>query len=316
MKRPSKIDFAHAALSNLQHELLEKLAYFAVFKHPLRASELQNALRNYYNYERIEQALIHLQSVKLCFCFDGHYSALGSVKADLTTRLSNEKNAALYFQKLPFYARLIGAFPFVRGVAVSGSLSKGVIHADGDIDYFIITAHNRLWLTRMLLILFKKIFLFNSRKYFCVNYFVSEKHLEIPDKNLFTATEIATLLPVYRPEKVKEFREANSWHHGFYGHFEHPISVNIHPAGKQWLKRFGEWIFNNMLGDVLDIFSMHITVWRWHIKFKTFSRSKFDLTLRSTRNVSKHHPRDFQSVVLDRQNAIKSDAEKRLGISS
>jgi hypothetical protein len=312
VKRPLKNQVAHAALSNLQHELLEKLAYFAVFKHPLRASELQNALRNYYSYERIAQALLHLQSQQLCFCFDGHYSVLNSVKDDLSARLSNEKNAAGYFQKLPFYARLIGAFPFVRGVAVSGSLSKGVIHADGDIDYFIITAHNRLWLTRMLLILFKKVFLFNSRKYFCVNYFVSEKHLEIHDKNLFTATEIVTLLPVYRPEKVKEFIEANPWHHAFYGHFEQPISVKIHPAGKQRLKRFGEWILNNPLGDVLDILSMHITVWRWHIKFKTFSRSKFDLTLRSTRNVSKHHPRDFQTVVLNRQNAIKTAAEQRL----
>ncbi len=312
MKRPLKNNFVPAALSNLQQELVEKLAYFAVFKHPLRASELQNALRNYYHDERIEQALNHLQSLALIFCFDGHYSVLNTVKDDLNTRLNNEKNAALYFKKLPFYARLIGAFPFVRGVAVSGSLSKGVIHTDGDIDYFIITAHNRLWLTRMLLILFKKIFLFNSRKYFCVNYFVSEKHLEIPDKNLFTATEIVTLLPVYTPEKVKEFKENNAWHHAFYGHFEHPLSVKIHPAGKQRLKRFGEWIFNNALGDALDIFSMHITVWRWHIKFKTFSRSKFDLTLRSTRNVSKHHPRDFQTVVLDRQAAIKADAEETL----
>ena len=312
MNSPAKNTKALSTLSNLQQELVEKLSYFAVFKHPLRASELQNCLRNYYSYERVEQALEHLETLGLCFHFDGYFSLLKSVQNDLTTRLRNEKNAGAYLQKLPMYARLIGAFPFVRGVAVSGSLSKGVIHADGDIDYFIITAHNRLWLTRMMLILFKKIFLFNSRKYFCVNYFVSEQHLEIPDKNLFTATEIATLLPVYKPEMLTSFKETNAWHHAYYGHYEQPISIELQVSGKQRTKRIGEWLLNNPLGDLLDVLSMHITVWRWHVKFKTFSRSKFDLTLRSTRNVSKHHPRDFQTVVLSRQAALKSAAEKRL----
>jgi hypothetical protein len=312
MNSPAKNNIAHAVLSILQQELLEKLTYFAVFNHPLRASELQNHLRNYYSYQRIEQALEHLENLGLCFHFDGYYSVLKSLQPDIKARRSNEKNAAVYFRKLPFYAKLIGAFPYVRGVAVSGSLSKGVIHAEGDIDYFIITAHNRLWITRMMLILFKKIFLLNSRRYFCVNYFVSEKHLEIPDKNLFTATEIITLLPVYFPEKVKEFKEANAWHHAYYGHFEQPITVDIRNVGRQHLKRIGEWLLNNPLGDLLDVLSMHITVWRWHVKFKTFSRSKFDLALRSTRNVSKHHPRDFQTVVLSRQEAILAATEERL----
>jgi hypothetical protein len=78
------------------------------------------------------------------------------------------------------------------------------------------------------------------------------------------------------------------------------------------LKQFTEWLLNNKLGDALDVLSMHITVWRWHVKFKTFSRSKFDLALRSTRSVSKHHPRDFQTHVLGRMEDNRKKMYSRL----
>ena len=299
----------------LKSELIEKLAYFGVFNHPLRAEEIQNLLHNYYSLAHIQHALKELVALKLCFEDTGFYSMHDDMANDVRNRLEKEQTAAKFFRKLPFYARLIAAFPYVRGVAVSGSLSKGVIHEEGDIDYFIITAHNRLWITRMMLIIFKKIALFNSRRYFCVNYFVSEKHLEIPDQNLFTATEIVTLLPVFNEAEMARFKAANPWVHLHYGHFEQPIAIPTQKVRFNFLKRSGEWLLNNKIGDWLDILSMHITVWRWHVKFKTFSRSKFDLTLRSTRNVSKHHPRDFQTLVLERVDQNRNTIYSRLEVT-
>ncbi|MBK8679672.1 MAG: hypothetical protein IPN25_13810 [Sphingobacteriales bacterium] len=41
-------------------------------------------------------------------------------------------------------SKFIGSFPFVRGVLLSGSLSKNRLAADGDIDYFIIAQPNAL----------------------------------------------------------------------------------------------------------------------------------------------------------------------------
>lgn len=296
----------------LRNEITEKLAYFGVFNHPLRAEEIQNVLHNYYALTHVNAALAEMTTLNLCFENNGYYSMHKGVADEARLRMAKEQNALYFYKKLPVYARLIAAFPYVRGVAVSGSLSKGVIHEEGDIDYFIITAHNRLWVTRMMLILFKKIALFNSRRFFCVNYFVSEKHLEIPDKNLFTATEIVTLLPVYNPQAVAAFRAANPWVKMHYGHFEQPIAIAAQNIRFGFLKHFGEWVLNTKIGDWLDVLSMHITVWRWHVKFKTFSRSKFDLALRSTRHVSKHHPRDFQSVVLDRVAQNRDKINNRL----
>ena len=78
--------------------------------------------------------------------------------------------------------KFISKFPYVRAILLSGSISKGYMDKDSDVDYFIITQPNRLWVTRLLLMLFKKIFLFNSRKVFCINYFVDSEKLEIEEK--------------------------------------------------------------------------------------------------------------------------------------
>ena len=114
--------------------------------------------------------------------------------------------------KLIKVSRKIAKFPYVKGVCLSGALSKGFYDDDGDFDFFIITKPNRLWIARTILVLYKKIFLLNSKKYFCVNYFISTDKLEISEQNLFTATEIATLIPLYGTDTFKEFLEAkNPW---------------------------------------------------------------------------------------------------------
>jgi hypothetical protein len=289
----------------IQEEILDKLAYFAVFNHPLRASEIQNLLHNYYDYQLVADMLSACVEKNLCVAYDGFFAVKIDIKEAIKSRTAHEQNATQYFTKLPFYALIISNFPFVRAVAVSGSLSKGVMHADGDIDYFIITAHNRLWLARVLLVLFKKLFLFNQRKYFCVNYFVSENHLQIPDENIFTATEIATLIPVYGFDAIQTFKSKNSWTRNFYGHYENPYQPKEVAPNIEWVKNLIEFLLNNFVGHALDIFCMKITIWRWRVKFKHVSSSTFNLTMRSTRHVSKHHPRDFQTYVLKKMKDLR-----------
>ncbi len=114
---------------------------------------------------------------------------------------------------------LISRFPFIRGILLSGSISKGFMEEDSDIDYFIITHPNRVWFSRLMLMLFKKLFFFNSKKIFCINYFVDSEKLEIEEKNIFTATEIVTLLPTYGKKIYDEFYEKNYWVKEFYPNY-------------------------------------------------------------------------------------------------
>ena len=175
------------------------------------------------------------------------------------------------------------------------------MYDDGDIDYFIVTAPERLWICRTFLVLFKKIFLLNSKKYFCVNYFVDENNLEIIDKNMFTAVEISYLLPVYNASLINQLKLENSWTKDYFPQFTHPISLSYNPPDKK-KKKGMEALFRPNFANTLDLWLMKLTFKRWQKKFSHFNNHKFELTMRTNRGISKHHPQDFQNKVLNELN--------------
>ncbi len=93
--------------------------------------------------------------------------------------------------------RFLSVFPYVRGIGISGSLSKMYAHEKADFDFFIITKANRLWIARTFMHLFKKLtFLTGKQHYYCMNYYLDEKALKLRDQNIYTAVEAITLIPV------------------------------------------------------------------------------------------------------------------------
>lgn len=285
----------------LQKEILQALCYFDIFRHPLKFQELCDFCSCFSTQQDVESELKFLEATGKVFYYDSYYSIDKNITELVIQRGKKEEMASAYLKKLPFYSRLIRSFPFVRAIAISGSLSKNVMHRNGDIDYFIITSSGRLWLCRTLLILFKKLFLLNSRKYFCLNYFVDEENLEIIDKNIFTAVEITHLVPVYNPLLIEDMKKRNAWTEKYFKHFKQKLSFNV-TSSKSKSVHFLERILMGKLGDYLDLYFMKITHRHWSKKFKNFSTEKLELTMRSNRGVSKHHPKDFQSKVLEEFN--------------
>lgn len=274
--------------------ILTALRYFGIFNHPLHEEELRelcglDAVDFRY---RMDQLLAQSE----VYCAGSHYSISAHVEEVLKQRLEKEARALRYRKKLPLFAMLISLFPFVRGVAVSGSLNKGVMSRDGDIDYFIITSPGRLWTCRTLLILFKKICLLNSRKYFCLNYFVDTNNLMIKDRNLFTAMEIYYLEPLYQKDfSFSEFFEKNEWIRDLIPSQHSASRYSIkHRSGSSLAERFA----TALSSDRAERFFHRLTLKRWHKKYGHFDPDKFERTMRSTVGVSKHHPRDFQEFVL------------------
>lgn len=290
----------------LDRAILRALCYFELFSWPLTESEV-------YFFCPSSTELSVLQSALSALVKRGLVHRCGiyfQTKADPDweqRRHAYEARAAHYLPKAKRMASLIGAFPFVKGVFVSGSLSKNSMPPDGDVDFFIVTAPKRLWLSRTLLVLFKKIFLLNSRKYFCVNYFVDTDHLHIEEQNIFTATELATLLPLYGREAFEAFTKANAWAWTFLPNCAPRSIENIAPYRRNWLKKSVEWLAQGAFGDWADRFCQRITLLFWRRKFKHLGPDAFDGPLKSRRYVSKHHPRHFQQKVL---NALEEKIKK------
>lgn len=285
-------------LTSVQAAIIKSLLYYDIFEHPLRKEELYSMLSiPGIEKSEFEVELQTLISDGIVTDFNGFFTVFSCAKS-VKRRIEGEAKAAKMLDKVKKYSRLIASFPYVRTVCLSGSFSKHVMNDDSDVDYFIITAPNRLWIARTFLILFKKIFLLNSKKYFCVNYFIAEDNSEISEKNIFTATEIATLIPVYNYEGYQNFLNTNSWYKQFYPDFP-ARAGDLLVESSNGLKRAGEVLLNSGLGNKLDNLFFRITLRHWEKKFSNINRESFQLRLRSKKSESKHHPQGFQERVLE-----------------
>jgi len=243
--------------------------------------------------------LNELIELKLISESDGFYYLEKGNSDFVGKRIASEKRFLEKQKTIKRYANFISRFPFVESVCISGSCSKGLLDKDGDVDYFIITAPQKLWLCRSILIAFKKIFLFNSRKYFCINYLVDSNNLQIPDENVFVATEIKTLVPVSNKNQFENFLNANNWTNSFLvNRSKYEATFLNEKPTKKYLFRIVELALSGKLGDRLEKKCFELTLSSWEKKFPDFSKEEFDLNLRSRKNVSKHHPRGFQQKVL------------------
>lgn len=287
-------------LNEVQYAVYTCICYFDIFSHPITSTEIRNFSGLLLNQTEVDTALKDLCEKQVILFFEGYYFLESTRFLNIKKRIAAEKK---FFEKrhiIKRYARFIAKFPFVKSVAISGSCSKGLLDDDGDVDYFIITSPNRLWLCRTILVSFKKLILFNSKKYFCVNYFLSSDNLEIPDRNLFVACEISTLMPVNNKILFEEFLERNKWVEDY---LPNRREYNKHffeaQEPKKQVTAIAEWLLGSGLGDMLDRLLFKYTLSVWEKKFPGFAKEEFDLNLRSRKNVSKHHPRGFQKKVLN-----------------
>lgn len=284
----------------IERALIRVLLYFEVFAYPLKAKEVFAFSSILASSEgELSEKLASVVKKGVVFKF-GDYFQTQNNPDWVEKRLACNQAADLILPLARRNARFIGSFPFIRGVFVSGSLSKGCLQPDGDIDYFLVTEPGRLWLARTLLVLYKKIFLFNSHKHFCVNYFIDTEHLEIEEQNLFTATETVTLVPMYGLEAFQAFCATNAWAWAQYPNAPKRDLSETVPHSRPLLKRMLEGILAGKFGAWLDTRAMRLTVGFWKRKFKYFDEETFGVALKSRRYVSKHHPLHFQNKVLER----------------
>jgi hypothetical protein len=285
-------------LGDIASALIKTLLYFDVFNYPLTYNEwIENCQEFAISKEAAKQEVEFLVKKKYVQKQDGFYF-ISKNESLVKRRIQGNGMAQEKMNVAIKMSSLIAGFPFVEAVCISGSLSKNYMDESSDIDFFIITRPHRLWLCRGFLVAYKKLILLNSRKHFCVNYYLDSENLSIPDRNIFTATEIAFLKPTYNTVLFNKFMKANAWVDDFYPN-KPRTDKSEDKKNNAVTKRFLEKVFQGFLGEKLDAMFFRLTLNRWQRKFPHFDAAEFDLNLRSKKNVSKHHPRGYQKIVLD-----------------
>lgn len=286
-------------LNNATQNILKTLAYFDVFNYPLTRDEILSFSREKLDQASIDESLDLLIRGRIIFKL-GEFYALKDQPFLADRRLNGNQHAIKKIAIAEKVAKILSWFPFVQSVAVSGSLSKQFATKDSDLDFFIITTANRLWIARTCMHLLKKMsFIVGRQHWFCMNYYIDELCLTISEKNIFTAMEIVTLMPMQGKDCFQNFIEANSWTNNYF-----PIQATLLKEAAKikrvFLRRCVEKIFCSGLGDVTDRWLMKVTDKRWGKK--TLQGKVNDhgvkIAMMVNRHFSKPDPSNFQAKVI------------------
>ena len=283
----------------VKHDILAALAYFDIFDYPLTQIEMYLFLPNQCSYKEFRTAVQYLISESLVYKLDEFYTLQNNYALIERRRRGNTKAKQL-IPTAEKVAHLLSHFPFVRGIALSGSLSKNFADEKSDIDLFIITAPNRLWLARTLMHGFKKLtFLFRKQHLFCMNYYIDEQVLQIKEKNIYTATEIATLLPLQGVQIFQRFYAHNEWSKKYLPNHSLKVSYTKE-IYHSFLKRTIEAVFHNPMGNWLERWLMQVTARRWAQKTRSgkLNTRGVIMSMEAGRHYAKPNPQNFQNKLL------------------
>jgi hypothetical protein len=283
----------------VKQDILATLSYFDIFDCPLTQTEIARFLKSPYLQAELVKDLNELTMENWIYKFDEFYS----LQADYLLIQRRKKEAIQVRTVLKGAEKLVGflsALPFVKGVAVSVLPFTNFEDENCAIDFFIITERNKLWLARTLMHCFKKLtLLFKKQSRFRMNYYVDEEMLQIKEKNIYTAIEVATLMPLRGIEAFQDFYTANEWCKDFLPNHGMKVSY-LQELQQPVLKRLAEALLNNQFGNFLDNALMKLTTRKWALKMeqKKVNKRGFVLGMDAGKHYAKPRPESFQNKLI------------------
>lgn len=190
----------------LEHAILAALAYSDIFDHPLTMDELHKFLVVPAAKDEIATCISNLTSVHNK---DGYYF-LADRPEVVEIRKAREVNSRKAFKRAMLYGRILGSLPFIRMVALTGSLAMLNLSKNRDMDFMLVAKPGHVWTARAFALAFGRLArLFGD--VICPNVIVSERKLAWEARNLYSAREFAQMIPVSGLDVFHQLLAANSW---------------------------------------------------------------------------------------------------------
>ncbi len=212
---------ADTGLTPAEAAIARSVVYSALFDYPLTLSQLRQTLIGA-RLTPTEILTILRNSTGLGAYVDqrdGYFFPAGRQDLIDIRRHREQRSRAFLASHRPLL-RLIAALPFVRMVALSGSVAHLNLENGGDLDLFIVTRGRRVWSTAVVVILLAK--LLGRRRTLCANFLVADTALSFEPQDLFTANQVVGMKPVSGAATFRAILAANPFVRTCYPNYHGP----------------------------------------------------------------------------------------------
>lgn len=234
-------------IASLTSDNIFSLIYHHLFEYPLTRLELIKWQPG--------KKLNKLKIPKISYGYTNGFYYLKSNKGFVFSRIVRKRNSLKKIQIAREVSKLLKRIPFIKMVAITGSLSMFNAKDSSDIDLIVVTKKGRLWTTRLLSILLLVLHGFKVRRWgdkneenkICINMWMDETNLTWPEnnRNFYTAHEIAQIMPLFDKQKTYQMiLNKNLWLKDYW-----PNSVKIEKN-----KKYHKYVKPNQVESLVELF--------------------------------------------------------------
>ncbi len=253
-------------MNELEKSILKTIIYFDIFNYPMTVFEI---------WKYLYEVKCDLNDVVLCLSNsesikrytetkDGFYFLKG--KRELIYSRKSKRDSSI--AKIQIARRVICFLkfvPYVKMIAISGSIGYFNVKEDSDIDFFIIVKNKYIWLSRFCITAITQ--LLGKRRYdkkiknkICLSFYISENAINLEnlayENDVHFAYWFLNIMPIFDLNTYDNFYSLNAWVSEF-------SKNNLkHDIAKYWkeednifsknIRMFFESLFNNKIGEFLN----------------------------------------------------------------
>jgi predicted nucleotidyltransferase len=140
---------------------------------------------------------------------DGYYTLRGR-ESNFQARKQRRPASERLWPRARAYGRWLSRLPYVRMVAVTGSLAVDNVALRPDIDLMVVAEPGRVWICRRMLVAAVRLARLLGDE-ICPNYVISADRLLLDQQDFFTAHELAQMVPLHGADVYRDMLLANDW---------------------------------------------------------------------------------------------------------
>jgi hypothetical protein len=287
-----------AGLTGPELAIARSVVYASLFEYPLTLAQLRQTLIESaqtpsqvlatYNGSAILQEAIEFR--------DGLFFPKG--RADLIDeRRRREARSRAFLRSHRLLLQLVCALPYVRMVALSGSIAHLNLEGAGDLDLFIVTRGRRVWSATVAVLVLAK--LLRRRRIVCANFVVADSRLVLEQQDLFTASQVIHLKPLVGRNVFLQLLDKNPFVFRFYPNF-HAADAGSVPFRPMRALRWMKPVLEIVLGPLAPLVELICRpAYRWHLRRRAATwRSPEQVRLQA--DCLKLHTQSHRQSVLER----------------